>query len=94
MATKFSKSATIQFNRGLYKKGGSTKKYKDGGPNTKSMAPAPAAKKPVVKKAVEKSTNIYGKNPSTGKEEQMVMRGGKYAFPSRKKGGMIKSKKK
>ena len=92
--TLLNKAGTFAKKSTSKKMGGSTKKYKDGGPNTKSMAPAPAVKKPVVKKAVEKSTNIYSKNPSTGKEEQMVMRAGKYAFPSRKKGGMIKSKKK
>jgi hypothetical protein len=46
--------------------------------------------KPVVKKPVAKSTNIYGKNPATGKEEQMVMKAGKYAF--QKKGGSTKAK--
>ena len=68
-----------------------TKKLKKAadGMAVKTAAPKPAAPKPAAKK-----TNIYGKNPATGKEEQMVMRAGKYAFPSRKKGGMIKSKKK
>jgi len=47
--------------------------------------------KPVVKKSVAtKPTNIYGKNPATGKEEQMVMKGGRYAF--QKKGGATKAK--
>lgn len=36
MATKFSKSATILSGRGLMKKGGSTKKYKEGGPTPRT----------------------------------------------------------
>lgn len=46
---------------------------------------------PAVKKPAEKPSNIYGKNPATGKEEQMVMKAGKYAFPSKKKGGSTKA---
>jgi len=53
------------------------------------MTVKPASSKLVVKKPVEKSTNIYGKNPATGKEEQMVMKSGKYAFATKKKGGAL-----
>lgn len=49
------------------------------------------AVKTATPKPAEKKTNIYGKNPATGKEEQMVMKAGKYAFPSRKKGGATKA---
>jgi hypothetical protein len=90
MATKFSKTATIQSGRGLMKKGGSMKKMAAGGTPSKPIAPS----KPVERKPVEKKTNIYGKNPATGKEEQMVMKAGKYAYASKKKGGATKSKKK
>lgn len=93
MATKFSKSkaSADNANRGLYKKGGSTmKKMNAGGTPSKPIAPS----KPVVKKPVEQKTNIYAVNKNTGKEEQMVMKAGKYAFPSKKKGGATKSKKK
>lgn len=46
MATKFSKSATILSGRGLMKKGGSTKKYKEGGsaPRTKDEYRKPGVK--------------------------------------------------
>ena len=76
-----------------------TKKLKKAnkGMEIKPTKPAPSAsvvKKPVVKKPVEKPSNIYGKNPATGKEEQMVMKAGKYAYASKKKGGATGSKKK
>jgi hypothetical protein len=54
--------------------------------SAKSTTPKPVAPKPVA----TKPTNIYGKNPATGKEEQMVMKGGRYAF--QKKGGATKAK--
>jgi hypothetical protein len=54
--------------------------------SAKSTTPKPVAAKPVA----TKPTNIYGKNPATGKEEQMVMKGGRYAF--QKKGGATKAK--
>lgn len=77
-----------------------TKKLKKAanGTEVKSTKPAPPASKPVikpvVKKPVEKPSNIYGRNPATGKEEQMVMKAGKYAYASKKKGGATGSKKK
>lgn len=52
------------------------------------------AVKPTASKPAAKPTNIYGKNPATGKEEQMVMKSGKYAFATKKKGGATRSKKK
>lgn len=55
------------------------------------MSVKPTSPKPVVKKSTETPTNIYGKNPSTGKEEQMVMKAGKYAFATKKKGGSTKA---
>lgn len=57
----------------------------------KSTTPKPTSSKPATPKPAEKATNIYGKNPKTGKEEQMVMKGGKYAFSSMKKGGSAKA---
>ena len=59
--------------------------------SAKTTTPKPVATKPVAPKPVAtKPTNIYGKNPATGKEEQMVMKGGRYAF--QKKGGATKAK--
>lgn len=55
------------------------------------MAVKSATPKPATFKPAEKTTNIYGKNPKTGKEEQMVMKAGKYAFSSMKKGGSAKA---
>lgn len=55
------------------------------------MSVKPTSPKPVVKKSTEKPTNIYSRNPATGKEEQMVMKAGKYAFATKKKGGSTKS---
>lgn len=101
MATSFSKkqspTGASQANRGLYKKGGSAKKYATGG-SAKILKKAaegttvkPISPKPVVKKSTEKASNIYAKNPTTGKEEQMVIKAGKYAFPTKKKGGSTKA---
>jgi len=61
-------------------------KKANAGMTVKSTTPKPATYKPA-----EKSTNVYSKNPKTGKEEQMVMKGGRYAFPSMKKGGSAKA---
>ena len=55
----------------------------------KSTTPKPTSSKTATPKPAEKATNIYGKNPKTGKEEQMVMKSGKYAFATKKKGGAL-----
>ena len=55
------------------------------------MAVKSATSKPATSKPAEKASNIYAKNPTTGKEEQMVIKAGKYAFPTKKKGGSTKS---
>lgn len=49
MATKFSKTATIQSGRGLMKKGGSMKKYKYAGSTGDSPRPKDQYRKPGVK---------------------------------------------
>jgi len=66
-------------------------KKANAGMTVKSTTSKPATPKPATYKPAEKSTNVYSKNPKTGKEEQMVMKGGRYAFPSMKKGGSAKA---
>lgn len=54
--------------------------------STKESSAKSVPQKPVA----TKPSNIYGKNPTTGKEEQMVYKQGKLAF--QKKGGGTVSK--
>jgi hypothetical protein len=57
----------------------------------KEVSAKPVVKKPVATKPVAtKLSNIYGINPTTGKEEQMVYKQGRLAF-QKKKGGSAKA---